>query len=119
MGRSAIASGEVIRLPLADGEYITVKTELNAGEALDLDESPGSRTLATVIAFLVGWSLVGDADQPIPYSVAQSLEERRDTLRALRAATFNEITDVLLPHIRASRRAIEEKKTAPEPALVS
>ena len=119
MGRSAIASADVVRLPLADGEYITVKTELNAGEALDLDETPGSRTLNTVIAYLVGWSLTGPNDQPLHYNPAQSLEERRDTLRALRAVTFNAITDALLPHIRASRRAIEEKKTPPEPALVS
>ena len=119
MGRSAIASGDVVRLPLPDGEYIVVKTELNAGEALDLDESPGSKTLATVIAFLVGWSLVGDTDQPLPYSPMMSIDERRDTLRALRASTFNAITDALLPHIRASRQAIEEKKSTPEPALVS
>jgi hypothetical protein len=115
MGRCALASSDVVRLPLPDGEFLTVKTELTAGESIDLADEPGNRILAAVLAYLVGWSLVGFDDRPIPYSPAQSLEERRDTLRALKTTTFEAITAVLGPHIAASRRAIEEKKTIPEP----
>jgi len=114
MGRNAIASADVVRVPLPDGEFLTVKTELNAGEALDLADEPGNRTLAAVVAYLVGWSLVGQNDAPIPYSPAQSTDDRRDTLRALKSSTFEAITAALLPHIQKSRQAIAEKKTTPE-----
>ena len=113
MGHSAIASSDSVRLSLPDGDFILVKKELNTGESLDFDDEPGNRTLNAVLAYLVGWSLVGIDNQPLPYSPAQSSDERRATLRALKISTFEQITDALLPHIKAGRRVIEEKKTTP------
>jgi hypothetical protein len=114
MGHNAIASVESIRLPVGtNGDYITVKAELNAGEALDLSEAAGDKTLAAIIAYLEGWSLVGPSDVPIPYSPQQSIAERRDTLRALKVSAMRAIVDALEPHVLAQQRAIEEKKTIP------
>jgi len=108
---------ESVRLPLSDGDFITVKKELNAGEGLDLEAEPPPRTLPVILAYLVGWSFVGAGNEPIPYSPMQSLDERRATLRNLDTATMDEIVEALAPHVRANRRAVEEKKTIPEPAL--
>lgn len=115
MGRCRIASADVIRLPLSDGDFLTVKKELNAGEGLDLEAEPAPRTVAVILAYLVGWSFVGTDGIPIPYSPMQSVEERRDTVRSLDTATMDEIVEALGPHVRANRRAVEEKKTIPEP----
>ena len=115
MGRCRVASSDVIRLPVSDGDFLTVKKELNAGEGLDLEGEPAPRTLAVILAYLVGWSFLGTDQAPIPYSPMQSLEERRDTLRSLDTATMDEIVEALAPHLRANRRAVEEKKTIPEP----
>jgi len=115
MGRCRVASSDIMRLPLSGGDFLTVKQELNAGEGLDLEGEPVPRTLAVILAYLVGWSFVGEDDRPIPYSPMQSIEERRDTLRSLDTATMDEIVEALAPHLRANRRAVEEKKTIPEP----
>jgi hypothetical protein len=116
MGHCAIASAESVRLPLSNGDFITVKTELNAGEALDLAAVPGDKTFAALIAYLEGWSLVGLDDHPLPYSPMQSVADRRDTLRALKFSVLREIVAVLEPHVTASQRAVEEKKTPSEGA---
>jgi len=110
-----LASSDDIRLPLPDGHFLTVKKELNAGEGLDLDDSTGNRAIETILAYLVGWSLVGPENVPLPYSPMQSLDERRATLRALKTAAMDEIVEAILPHLRANRRRVEEKKTTPEP----
>ena len=110
-----LASSDDIRLPLPDGHFLTVKKELNAGEGMDLDDSTGNRAIETILAYLVGWSFVGAGNEPIPYSPMQSVDERRATLRNLDTATMDEIVEALAPHLRANRRAVEEKKTIPEP----
>lgn len=119
MGRCRMVTPESVRLPLSDGDFITVKKELNAGEGLDLEAEPPPRTLPVILAYLVGWSFVGAGNEPIPYSPMQSLDERRATLRNLDTATMDEIVEALAPHLRANRRAVEEKKTTPAPALAS
>ena len=115
MGRNSIASADVIRLPLPDGDYITVKKELNAGESIDVEAEVkrGDNILAPVIAYLVGWSLVGSDNTPIPYSPIQSPDERRATLRALTISRMKEIVAVLEPHLLAMTAETEEKKTTP------
>jgi hypothetical protein len=114
MGHCAIASAESIRLPVGtNGDFITVKAELTAGEALDLADVPGDKTLAAIIAYLEGWSLVGIGDQPVPYSPQQSIAERRDTLRALKVSVLRAIVAALEPHVTAQQQAVEEKKTTP------
>jgi hypothetical protein len=119
MGRNSIASAEAIRLPLGEGDYITVKKELNAGESIDLANEPGDKILATLTAYLVGWSLVGADDLPIPYSPIQSADERRATLRALTLSRMKEIVAVLEPHVTSTTQAIEEKKTSPAVEVAS
>jgi len=115
MGRCRIASADVVRLPLSDGDFLTVRKELNAGEGLDLEAiPPAQRTLATIQAYLVGWSFVGVGGAPLAYSLMQSVEERADVIRNLDTATMDEIVTALSAHIRANRRSIEEKKTIPE-----
>jgi hypothetical protein len=113
MGDSALASRDSVRLPLSDGHYIIVKKELSAGESWDLDDAPGNRTQNAVLAYLVGWSFVGDDNLPIPYHPMLPLDERRDTLRAVKESRVKEMTDALLPHLVALRRAEQEKKTIP------
>jgi hypothetical protein len=114
MGTSAIASAESIRLPVGtNGDFITVKAELNAGEALDLADAPGDKTLAAIMAYLEGWSFVGIGDQPLPYSPQQSIADRRDTLRALKVSVLRAIVTALEPHVLAQQQAVEEKKTIP------
>jgi len=119
MGGSALASRESVRLSLSDGDYIIVKKELTAGESWDLDDAPGNRAQNAVLAYLIGWSFVGDDNLPIPYGPMQPLGERRDTLRAVKESRVKEITDVLLPHLMALRRAEQEKKTTPLVAVAS
>jgi len=102
-------------LSVSGGDFLTVKKELNAGEGLDLQAVQGDRTLAAILAYLVGWSFVGADDQPLPYHPMQSIEERRATLCNLDTATMDEIIDALGPHMLAARRAVEEKKTTPLP----
>ena len=117
MGRCRMVTPESVRLPLSEGDFITVKKELNAGEGLDLEAEPAPRTLPVILAYLVGWSFVGADNTPIPYSPMQSVDERRATLRNLDTATMDEIVEALAPHLRANRRAVEEKKTTPTPVL--
>ena len=119
MGRNSIASAEAIRLPLGDGDFITVKQELNAGESIDLANEPGDKILASIMAYLIGWSLVGADDIPIPYHPMQSADERRATLRALTLSRLKEIVAVLEPHVTAAQREVEEKKTTPPVEVAS
>jgi hypothetical protein len=91
---------------------------LNAGESIDLANEPGDKILATIMAYLIGWSLVGSDDArgyptPIPYSPMQSSDERRATLRALTLSRMKEIVAVLEPHVTSTTQAIDEKKTTP------
>jgi len=63
MGRCRIVTPESVRLPLSDGDFLTVKKELNAGEYHALvTEGAAGKPFAVVIAYLVGWSLVGLGD---------------------------------------------------------
>jgi hypothetical protein len=120
MGRNRIVSPETIRLPLSDGDFLTVKKELNAGEYIDLlTDSAAGKYFAKQLAYLVGWTLVGHNDAPIPYSLIQSLDERRDILRSLDTATMVELVQAINDHEAANERAIAEKKRIPEPALAS
>ena len=113
MGRCRMVTPESVRLPLSDGDFITVKKELNAGEGLDLEAEPAPRTLPVILAYLVGWSFVGAGNEPIPYSPMQSVDERRATLRALTLSRMQEIVAVLEPHVAATQKTVEEKKTTP------
>jgi hypothetical protein len=116
MGRCRIVSPESVRLPMSDGDFLTVKKELNAGEYVDyLTDRAAGKFFALQLAYLVGWSFVGRGGVPIPYSLDQAIDERRDTLRNLDTATMHEIVTAIQAHEQANELAVQEKKTPPEP----
>ena len=79
MGRCRVVEGERVRVPLSEGDYIDVKRDLNAGEYWDLLVALGERQkFAKILAYLLGWSLTGRDDHPIPYDVDDPEETRRD-----------------------------------------
>jgi len=118
MGRCRIVTPDAVRLPLSDGDFLTVKKELNAGEYHALvTEGVSGKPFAVVIAYLIGWSLVGLGEQPIAYGLHQSTDERRDVLGSLDVPTIVEIVAALDAHQAANERAIQEKKTTHEAVL--
>ena len=119
MGRLRGVTAETVRLPLSEGDFVTVTKELNAGEYFDLvKDGVAGHAFPVLVAYLVGWSFLDLDGQPIPYSVQQSLDERRDTLRsALDVPTLVELVAAVEAHHAALERAIQEKKTTPEPVL--
>ena len=120
MARCRIVSPDTVRLPLSDGDFLTVKKELNAGEYVDLlTAQSAGQYFAKQLAYLVSWTLCGHGDAPIPYHVSHSMEERRDTLRSLDTATITEIVQAINAHEAAHEAALAEKKRIPEPALTS
>jgi len=120
MGRNRIVSPGTVRLPLSDGDFLTVIRELNAGEYIDLlTAASAGQYFAKQLAYLVSWTLVGHNDAPIAYHLGMSLDERRDVLRSLDTATMAEIVAAIKQHETANELALTEKKTIPEPALAS
>jgi hypothetical protein len=105
-----------VRLPLSGGDYIDVQKELNAGDYFDLlvaleDRKP----FAKVLAYLIGWSLTGLDDKPLPYSLDLPENVRRDTVRSLDKATYIELSTIIKKHERAEEAAADVKKKTPEP----
>lgn len=120
MARCRIVLPDTIRLPLTDGDFLTVKKELNAGEYIDsVTEGAAGKPFASVVAYLVSWTLVGINDAPLAYALGMSADERRDVLRSLDVATLVELVQAIDAHVAANERAVQEKKRMPEPALVS
>jgi hypothetical protein len=114
MGRSRVVQPEMVRLPLSDGDFIDVKRELTAGEYYDLLLAQSERqSFAKILAYVIGWSLVGANDAPIPYSLDLPHNERRDTVRSLDTATVRELTAALDKHEAAVEAARAGKKTTP------
>lgn len=120
MSRCRVVVPEVVRLPLSDGDYLDVNKELNAGEYVDMLTALADRKpFAKAIAYLVGWSLVGVNDQPIPYDVDMPEEVRRSTIRGLQIPTMREIGAALDRHEAAEQRALDAKKKTNAPSPVS
>ena len=66
MARCRVVLPDTVRLPLTDGDFLIVKKELNAGEYIDsLTDSATGKAFPAVVAYLVGWTLVGVNDAPI------------------------------------------------------
>ena len=113
MGRMRFVQPKIVRLPLSDGDWIDVKVELTAGEerasyarmtkTLEAGKpaqlDPAQVELATILAYLVGWSLVDAQGAPAPIDA--------DTILGLDADTFTEIYKAIAAH-EAAR--VEEKK---------
>ena len=120
MGRNRDVPPETIRLPLSDGDFLTVIKELNAGEYIDmLGEQIAGRRLAVMLTYLVSWTLVGANDTPIPYNVHMSKEERLAVIRGRDVWTLVELSEAIEQHHAKLESAIAEKKRIRELALAS
>jgi len=120
MGRCRVVVPETVRLPLSDGDFVDVKQELNAGEYVDLLTALAQRQpFSKAVAYVVGWSLVGLDDKPLPYDLELPETVRRDTLRSLDKATMRELTAVLDRHEAAEEAAREAKKKMTDGGLAS
>lgn len=121
MGRCRVVMPETVRLPLSDGDYLDVKKDLNAGEYFDLLLALSARQkFARLVAYLMGWSLVGLDNQPLPYDPDDPVGDRVSMIGALDKATLHEMTAALDRHEAAQDAARDAKKkatTAGTPAL--
>lgn len=114
MGRCRVVEPATVRLPLSDGDWIDVIQELNAGEYLDLlGELADRQPFAKILAYVLGWSLVDQRGQPLPYSLQLAAAERRATLRGQDKGTLRELVAVIDRHEQAVDAARAEKKSAP------
>jgi|SRR6185295_9921078 len=120
MGRCRVVQPDLVRLPMSGGDYIDVQKELNAGDYFDLLVAMADRKpFAKILTYLVGWSLVGLDDRPLPYSLDLPENVRRDTIRSLDKATYSELSAIINRHERAEDAAVDAKKKTPAPALAS
>lgn len=102
---------------IADGDFIDVKRELNAGEQRDVFAAmvqtgtsfgekfkinPHQVGKTKVIAYLLGWSFVDMDGKPVPVSP--------DAIDSLELDTYNEIVEAIDAHEAAIEQAREEKK---------
>jgi hypothetical protein len=120
MGRCRVVRPEIARLQLSEGEYLDVHKELNAGQYVEmLGALMEHKPFAKAIAYLVGWSLLGLDDQPLPYDLDLPEDVRRATIGHLDKATLREITAALDKHEAAEDAALNAKKKTPvsEPVL--
>jgi hypothetical protein len=114
MGRSRVVVPEVVRLTLTEGDFLDVKRDLNAGEYFDLLTAMADRQkFAKILAYVVGWSFLGPDDRPLPYSVDDPEQARRDTISALDKATLREIIAAIDKHEAAQDAALAKKKATP------
>jgi hypothetical protein len=114
MGRSRVVNPEVVRVPLSEGDYIDIKRDLNAGEYFDLlTVMAERRKFAKILAYLVGWSFVGQDDHPIPYALDDPEGARRDTIGALDKGTLRELVAAIDKHEAAQEAALAKKKATP------
>jgi|SRR5262245_19293666 len=110
-------SPELVRLTLADGEYLDVKRELNAGESRAVwadmvaggvrpgelaNYDPRKVGLTRILAYLQAWSAVDGDGRPVPVSEA--------ALLALSTESFREIANAIDEHEERQERERAEKK---------
>jgi hypothetical protein len=120
MSRCRVVVPEMVRVPLSDGDYLDVKQELNAGEYVALLTAMAERRpFAKVLAYVIGWSLIGVDGKPMPYDIETPEQTRRSTVSALDKDTLREMIAALDKHEQAGDEAREEKKKAFRTATVS
>jgi hypothetical protein len=127
MPRCRVVAPEEVRLPLSDGDYIDVKKELNAGEYRKLlfdqfKDAPSSDAvildpakigISKLLAYILGWNLVGFHNEPLPYRIDQPEEVRRATIDSLDKSTYRELIAAVTAHEAAEDARLEaQKKTA-------
>ena len=118
MGRCRFVQPDSVRIDLSDGDWIEVKTELNAGEErrifsglvkrmdasgkTELDPSHVGKT--KLLEYIVAWSFV-DAN-------GKSVKFDESALDNLNTDTYAELVKAVNQHEERSDAAREEKKTA-------
>lgn len=116
--RCRFVAGEIVRLPLSGGEWIDVKSELNAGEArrvfaaLVKEMNAGEPTkldpdkvgLTKVVAYVVGWSLLNSDGRPEPVD--------ESAIDALDVDTYQDIVAAVDTHDAACEERRRERKNA-------
>lgn len=126
--RCRFVQGGIVRLPLAGGEWIDVKAELNAGEArrvfsslvkemhagapMELD--PEKVGLTKVVEYVVGWSLLNYQKRPEPVS--------ESAINGLDQDTYNDIVAAVDTHDAACEAVRTARKNGqggaiPSPAI--
>ncbi len=116
MGRNRFTVQGVTRLPLSDGDWIEVKTDLNNGELQALRacglEPPVKMADGTITRpidwarydieqaaiWLLDWSFVGEDDKPVPLKTTNGTINV-DALNALDPPDFDEIDKAIQAHV--------------------
>ena len=108
-------------LHISDGDTLTIKTRLNAGEQREayarmyragidgLRVNPLQTGLALITAYLVDWSLRDDDGVTVPIR-GLSVGDLEDVLNGLDPESFTEIKVAIETHEEAARAAREEEK---------
>jgi hypothetical protein len=130
MGRCRVVQPDVVRVQISDGDYLDVKKTLNAGEYRDLIAGMAGVShfgekatvdmkkvgITKVLQYLVGWSLVGVDNKPLPYDIDLPEEARVSALRSLDRETFSEIVEAIDAH---ESKTETERKNVPAGAKES
>lgn len=126
MSRCPIVKPDVVRVPLAHGDFIDLKRELNTGEYREMladqykESSDPERTavvnlrrvgLSRVMAYLMGWSFVDLDGKPLLVS--------EGAVKACEVATFREILQAVDAHHEASEKEQDARKNALDGGTVS
>lgn len=120
MSRSRFVRPEYATLPISDGDTLTVKKRLTAGEQRDaygrmyqteggFRVNPLQSGLALVTAYLVDWSLVDESGARVSIR-GLPVAELEQVLNALDTESFNEIKDAIQAHELAMREEREAQK---------
>jgi hypothetical protein len=117
---------EPIRLTIGGGDYIDIKKRLNHGETEELYARispyvvPGEPTkmnrrevrTATVLMYLLGWSLADDEGTPVAFSPVLPEAERLDAIHSLDPDRFTDIYAAIEKHEQAyAAEQAKKKKT--------
>lgn len=125
MGRCRMVKPEVVRLLLSDGDFLDVKKTLNAGEyrhliisqrdvkadgeiRLDLEKVQ----IAKLLAYILGWSLIGLDDKPIPYSYDMPEAQRIAAINGLDQDTYRELVQAVDAHEAQDEQERSARKNA-------
>lgn len=107
MGRLRFVQPKIVRVPLSDGDFIDIKSELTAGEEREAyaymckslvagtppQLDPERVELASLRAYIVGWSFTDTEGQPVAVS--------EDSMLSIDADTFAEIYFAIVGHEKA------------------
>lgn len=117
MPRCPIVIPEVVRVPLAEGDFVDLKKSLTAGEYREMlgnqfiQNQQGNMTVdfknfgfVRILAYVVGWSFVGLDGGPLAVSA--------DTVNSMDQATFSELLAAVETHHDAAEAAMTARKNA-------